>query len=585
MAGALSIAAIQMGQFAQDIHAQYSEPVPWFMLETGELTGVSSIMPQKRNPAALEQLRAQASIMVGDMQTVSLLAHNTRIGMFDYRMYDPVPSARPLQVFKLFGQIVDGIVVNKERALAEVRADYSTTTEIADALLQRANVPFRVGHHFASQLTDYGRAQGLEAARNLLCKSRAHLRVRHRARVSTDRRRFQGSHQRRIHGVRSQRTRRAAVGRGEPHVVGRTGRHIGGPRTYQDRQRASGARAGRPRSSVRRTGAIIARLAPCGNHTMRIPVSILALLALSAAAFAGSYPEKPVRLVLPYGPGGGSDVVARPLAHYMSARTGVQFIADNRGGANGNIAMEIVARAPADGYTLALALTGQLAINQSLYRSIPYDPVKDFAPITLLGSAPYFLALNRTVPATTLEEFIKLAREKPGALSYSSTGNGSGLHLSMELLKTMAKIDLVHVPYKSAGAAITDLLAGQVQAQFISYGTGVAHFRAGRVRVLAATTAQRSRALPEIPTIAEAGIPGYDSGVWYALLAPRGTPAAVVKYLHAACVELMKGELGTQMVNDGITPIGSTPEVLAAYIKSESVKWAAVVKRSGATVD
>ena len=161
VATALSIAAVQMGQFAQDIHAQYAEPVPWFMLAAGELTGVSSIMPQKRNPAALEQLRAQASIMAGDMQTVFLLAHNTRTGMFDYRMYDPVPSARPLLVFKLFQQIVDGIVVNKERALAEVKADYSTTTEIADALLQRAGVPFRNGHHFASQLTDYGRAQGL----------------------------------------------------------------------------------------------------------------------------------------------------------------------------------------------------------------------------------------------------------------------------------------------------------------------------------------------------------------------------------------------------------------------------------------
>ena len=161
VASALSIAAIQLGQFAQDIHAQYSEPVPWFVLATGELTGVSSIMPQKRNPAALEQLRAQASIMVGEMQTVSLMAHNTRTGMFDYRNYDPVPSARPLQVFKLFQQILDGIVVNKERALAEVKADYSTTIEIADALLQRADVPFRIGHHFASSLTDYGRAQGL----------------------------------------------------------------------------------------------------------------------------------------------------------------------------------------------------------------------------------------------------------------------------------------------------------------------------------------------------------------------------------------------------------------------------------------
>lgn len=306
---------------------------------------------------------------------------------------------------------------------------------------------------------------------------------------------------------------------------------------------------------------------------------------LACNAFAAAYPEKPVRLVLPYGPGGGSDVVARPLAHYMSERTGAQFIADNRGGANGNIAMEIVAHAPADGYTLVLALTAQLAINPSLYKNIPYDPVKDFAPVMLLGSAPYFLSVNRTLQANTLAEFIKLARDKPGGLTYASTGNGSGLHLSMELLKSMAKIDLVHVPYKSAGIAITDLLAGQVQAQFISYGTGVGHFKAGRLRALAATTTQRSRALPEVPTIAEAGVPGYDSGVWYALLAPRGTPPAVIKRLHADCVQLMKAGLGTQMVNDGITPVGSTPEQLAAYVKSESAKWAEVVKRSGATVD
>ncbi len=162
VAGALMIAAIQLGQFAQDIHAQYAEPAPWFMLAAGELTGVSSIMPQKRNPAALEQLRAQASIMLGELQTVFLVAHNVRTGMFDYRSYDPVPCTRPLQVFKLFQQVVDGIVVNKERALAEVKADYSTTTEIADALAQKADVPFRIGHHFASKLTDYGRAHGLK---------------------------------------------------------------------------------------------------------------------------------------------------------------------------------------------------------------------------------------------------------------------------------------------------------------------------------------------------------------------------------------------------------------------------------------
>jgi tripartite-type tricarboxylate transporter receptor subunit TctC len=309
------------------------------------------------------------------------------------------------------------------------------------------------------------------------------------------------------------------------------------------------------------------------------------LTLLSLATVAAGYPEKPVRLVLPYGPGGGSDVVARPLAHYMTERTGAQFIADNRGGANGNIAMEILAHAPADGYTLGLALTAQLAINPSLYKKISYDPVKDFAPITLLGSAPYFLSVNRTLAANTLDEFIKLARDKPGSLTYASTGNGSGLHLSMELLKSMAKIDLVHVPYKSAGIAITDLLAGQVQAQFISYGTGVGHFKAGRLRALAATTKQRSKVMPDVPTIAEAGVPGYDSGVWYALLAPRGTPSAVIKRLHDDCAELVKGALGTQMVNDGITPIVSSPAELAAYTKSEIAKWAEVVKRSGATVD
>ncbi len=312
---------------------------------------------------------------------------------------------------------------------------------------------------------------------------------------------------------------------------------------------------------------------------------ILILLALPVAALAGAYPEKPVRLVLPYGPGGGSDVVARPLAHHLTERTGVQFIADNRGGANGNIAMDILAHAPADGYTLGLTLTAQLAINPSLYRKIPYDPVKDFAPITLLGAAPYFLSVNRTVQANNLAEFIKLARDKPGALTYASTGNGSGLHLSMELLKSMAKIDLVHVPYKSAGIAITDLLAGQVQAQFISYGTGVGHFKAGRLRPLAATTKERARVLPDVPTVAEAGVPGYESGVWYALLAPRGTPQTVIKRLHADCVELAKGALGVQMINDGITPLMSTPAELAAYTKSEIAKWSDVVKRSGATVD
>jgi tripartite-type tricarboxylate transporter receptor subunit TctC len=292
-----------------------------------------------------------------------------------------------------------------------------------------------------------------------------------------------------------------------------------------------------------------------------------------------------VRLILPYGPGGGSDVVARPLGHHLSQRLGQQFLVDNRGGANGNIAMEMVARAPADGYTLGLALTAQLAINPFLYTKIPYDPVKDFTPVTLLGSAPYFLSVSKGTPANTVEEFLRLARAKPGAMTYGSTGNGSGLHLSMELLKTMTGIDIVHAPYKSAGAAMTDMLGEQLQAMFVSYGAGVGHFKAGRVRPLGATTVQRSKALPEVPTIAEAGVKGYESSVWYALLAPRGTPPEIVRRLHTEIVSLLKGELGAQFEADGITPSGAGPEQLAAFVRSESQKWGKVVKQSGAKLD
>lgn len=326
-----------------------------------------------------------------------------------------------------------------------------------------------------------------------------------------------------------------------------------------------------------------------GSPTVRFRAArVLAVVFLATAAggaFSQSWPAKPVRLILPYGPGGGSDVVARPLGHHLSQRLGQQFLVDNRGGANGNIAMEMVARAPADGYTLGLALTAQLAINPFLYTKIPYDPVKDFAPVTLLGSAPYFLSVSKGTPANTVEEFLKLARAKPGAMTYGSTGNGSGLHLSMELLKTMTGIDIVHAPYKSAGAAMTDMLGEQLQAMFVSYGAGVGHFKAGRVRPLGATTAQRSKALPEVPTIAEAGVKGYESSVWYALLAPRGTPPEIVRRLHTEIVSLLKGELGAQFEADGITPSGAGPEQLAAFARSESIKWGKVVRQSGAKLD
>jgi len=319
---------------------------------------------------------------------------------------------------------------------------------------------------------------------------------------------------------------------------------------------------------------------------MRIRALLSTLLVLTLPALAAGYPERPVKIVIPYGPGGGGDVVGRPLAHFLEQKLGQPFIVENRGGASGNIAMEMVAQSPPDGYTLVLALAPQLTVNQALYSKLGYDAAMDFAPITLLGSAPYFLAVNPSVPAKNLQEFIEYARRNPNKLSYGSSGNGSGLHLSMELLKSMAHIELAHVPYKGAGQSVPDLLAGNIQAMFLSYGTGQALFKAGRVRVLAVTTAQRSPAMPDVPTIAESGVPGYDSGVWYALLAPKGTPAPIIRKLHDTCVDLLRGpEMGERFAIDGIKPIGSTPAELAAYIQAERVKWTDVVRRSGATVD
>ncbi|MBO9650416.1 MAG: tripartite tricarboxylate transporter substrate binding protein [Variovorax sp.] len=319
---------------------------------------------------------------------------------------------------------------------------------------------------------------------------------------------------------------------------------------------------------------------------MKRLLSLFAALAVSLSAMAASYPDKPVRIVVPYSPGGGGDVVGRPLSQELGKQLGGSFYIDNRGGAGGNIGMEYVAQSPADGYAVVLALTSQLAINQALYPKLHYDALTDFVPITLLGSAPYFLAVNASLPVKNLDEFIKLAKSKPGGMSYASTGNGSGLHLSMELLKSMAGIDLVHVPYKGGGAALTDLLSGNVQAMFVSYGTGSAQIKAGKIRVLAVTSSQRSSALPDVPTIAEAGVPGYESGVWYALLAPRGTPPEIVKRLHDGSVAALQSkDLRERFAADGVKTIGSTPEELTKYIQSERVKWAEVVKRSGATVE
>jgi tripartite-type tricarboxylate transporter receptor subunit TctC len=317
-------------------------------------------------------------------------------------------------------------------------------------------------------------------------------------------------------------------------------------------------------------------------------VSLVAGLAAVGAspAPAQSYPVKPIRLVIPYPPGGGSDTIGRPLAQKMGEGLGQQIIVENRGGANGNIGMEAVARSVPDGYTLVFALTAQLAINPGLYRKVPYDPVRDFAPISLLGSGGYLLVVHPSLPVKSLKELIALARSRPGQIAYSSSGNGSGGHLAIELMNSMAGIKMLHVPYKGGGPALMDLIAGQVQVLFATQLASWPHVQSGRVRALAVSTAKRPESVPNLPTLSEAGLPGYDSGVWYGVLAPAGTPREIIVRLNAEVIRaLAQPDYRKLLVSNTIEPIGSPPEQLGQYIKSELVKWAKVIKSAGVRID
>lgn len=311
-----------------------------------------------------------------------------------------------------------------------------------------------------------------------------------------------------------------------------------------------------------------------------------ACAAMAGAAWAQAFPSKPVRMIVPYPPGGGADTLGRPLAQKMSEGLGQQVIVDNRGGAGGSIGMDLAAKSPPDGYTTVLALTAQLAINPALYRKLPYDPVRDFEPITLLGSGPYLLVVHPSLPVKSVKELIALARAKPGQLSYASSGNGSGGHLAAELLKNMAKIDMLHVPYKGGGAAMADLFAGQVQVLFAPPASSAQHVQSGRLRALGITATKRRDALPDVPTIAEAGVPGYESSVWYAILAPRGTPRELVTRLNGEIVRAVKSpDYHKLLVSKAIDPVAGTPDELAGFIKSEIAKWAQVVKDAKVHVD
>lgn len=313
-----------------------------------------------------------------------------------------------------------------------------------------------------------------------------------------------------------------------------------------------------------------------------------ALAAAPAAALAQSaanYPNKPIRLIVPYPPGGGSDTISRAVARPLSDNLGQQVVVDNRGGAGGSIGMELAAKSPPDGHTIVFALTAQLAINPALYRKIPYDPIKDFEPITQLASGPYVLVVHPSLPAKSVKELIALARSSPGKLAYASSGNGSGGHLANELLNSMTGIKMLHVPYKGGGPALVDVLAGNVKVLFATWSSSKSHIESGRLRALGVSTDKRLPGV-DIPTVAEAGVPGFDAGVWYAFLAPAGTPKAIISKLNKEIIKAANDPDAKKVLDRGaIQLVGSTPQELARFMKSELAKWAKVVKESEMKVD
>ncbi len=317
---------------------------------------------------------------------------------------------------------------------------------------------------------------------------------------------------------------------------------------------------------------------------------ITAAMACAAAAFATglqaqNYPTKPIRMMVGFAPGGGTDTTARAISVKLGELLGQQVIIDNRAGAAGNIATDIVAKANPDGYTILLGTIASLAINPSLYRTkLPFDSVKDFAPIIQVVDSTNILSLHPSVPAGTVKEIIALAKTK--SLNYGSSGVGGTGHLAGELFDTMAGVKMTHIPYKGGGPAMIDLVGGQVQLVYATAASAVPQIKGGKIKGIAVTTIKRSALMPDIPTIAESGLPGFDANNWYGLLAPAKTPRAIVLRLNAEVGKVLAmPDVKNFLFNQGLDPAPGTPEQFGAYIKSEIAKWAKVVKDSGARAD
>jgi tripartite-type tricarboxylate transporter receptor subunit TctC len=317
----------------------------------------------------------------------------------------------------------------------------------------------------------------------------------------------------------------------------------------------------------------------------KIPLIVVVSLLGAMSAADAAYPEKPVRIIVPSPPGGGIDAMGRLLAHKVTASLAKQVVVENRGGAGGNIGTEIAAKSARDGYTLLMA-GSQLVANPSLYGKVGFDPVQDFDPISLLALAPNVLVVHPSLPVQSVRELIALAKNKPDAVGFAGAGPGSTPHLAGELFNMMAGVKMVHVPYRGTGPALTGILGGEASVMFMTATAAVPLVRAKRLRGIAVTSISRLPALPELPTIAESGLRGYQSNQWYGLLAPAGTPDEVLNLLNTQSVRFVQNpDTHQRLINEGAIPVGSTREQFASHIKTEIVKWAQVIKQSGARAD
>jgi tripartite-type tricarboxylate transporter receptor subunit TctC len=318
-----------------------------------------------------------------------------------------------------------------------------------------------------------------------------------------------------------------------------------------------------------------------------VPAALLAAgLAFSGSVLAQAWPSKPVRIIVPYPPGGGLDFFARATAPRLQEYLGQQVVVENRSGAGGMVGADAVAKAAPDGYTLLMASSAELTISQHLYPKMAYDAIRDFAPVSYASHAALLYSIHPSLPAKTLQEVIAIARAQPGKLSFASAGTGGSQHLAGEILKTAAKVDIVHVPYKGAGPAVIDMVGGQVQMGFTALPSSIQHARAGRLRPIAVTSVKRSEAAPELPTFTELGFPALDLVVWYAALFPARTPPEIVARMSAELNRAVQSpDIKSRLLEQGVESIGTTPDQLAKFMQSESVRYGKIIKDTGAKPD